>query len=1272
MIIYKRIGRTLCRRQCVRFNTFRSIDRVSADNGIFHRIARSHPDNFLNTSLLDTTKDSSSIFRIQNNDNNILINHFFESLLRNDFLRSRVLLNKLKKRSQRKENVQNVNVYYSCLMLLLAHLLSNPKLINIHNTKLIIDDLDISFNHDYKKEIKIKLVCCLLHSYINVENKALKYSISKYIKSTFKKWGIDSQEYIENFPDAKLLDVYANITGFARVPIRSQPPRANNTIDSFKNDGFLSYKNLCKYIATRFDLFDGSDRIPLYELYDSLSPKNKEEFMEKYHEFNRQKQISIESNCLDLMESPEINKRSNDININRFKLQHSKIVYSWYEINLQALNSIITKINKPNFKCSSEDETALYKYKVYLNLLPKRSIVTLIISNLLSRTLSSELGYVKVSELSNSLGMSFKRLILKDSSLRDIRPYFMKFFHEEDSIVLFSSLINIFMNNCKIPKSCIDSEAFTQSMELIDPSQDVDPLFMENSSSELPSFIWSYLKNHDGPAYKKTGVVKIHPYLLHEFKSYGSLFQSRSLYLPMLCSPKPWTSPVEGGYLSDLKPVINTEDLDTSLVYLNKAHKTGQLKSLYNGLDLLGSTAWAINSSTLKVLNQVMDIGKGFLKIPPSLGLLHISVPEEPKKRDYISMSDFNKASWKYKIEKGKALQDYHAIKSQRIELNLIQDLANAFDKNGDIFYLPHNVDFRGRAYPMVSLLTHYQDDLVRSLLMFWNAKPLGPNGFQWLKYQLAGVYGKDKLSMSERLNFIDTNIELIIDSAENPLEGSMWWKSGEKPWQTLSLCFEIQKIISFSQQKDNKIEDYLCRIPIHQDGSCNGLQHYAALGKDREGGKSVNLFESNPENPVRNDVYTEVLNIVKSNVIKHSQDTGNQYHELANLSLLILSRKVVKQTVMTSVYGVTRHGATLQINNRIRDLIKNFEIRLNDGNDIPLTNAQFSRLKDLNVEIANYLASMVLSSITKLFSGAKLIQDWLLHNCFRIINSFDLETFLALRMDKKNEIDFFNPHLYKPMMWTSMSGFPVIQLYKHTKQKSLPTSLQSIVINKPSKLASIDIRKQLNAVAPNFIHSIDSIHMLMTCIAAKNSNIPFISVHDSFWTLPCDVDELSRLIREQFVRLHCSNIIENMREDMIYTTRNSFQLVYVNTKENEKFTKELNNLRSKYFDEPFKFTKKNYNRILYHELKIQAKNYEDFETPLQLLDKFNPRLYFKSKSSSKHLSIYDYEGYDQPESHVTLSKAFVPILVPVKILNKPPTGTLDINRVLDSVYFFS
>jgi DNA-directed RNA polymerase len=36
-----------------------------------------------------------------------------------------------------------------------------------------------------------------------------------------------------------------------------------------------------------------------------------------------------------------------------------------------------------------------------------------------------------------------------------------------------------------------------------------------------------------------------------------------------------------------------------------------------------------------------------------------------------------------------------------------------------------------------------------------------------------------------------------------------------------------------------------------------------------------------------------------------------------------------------------------------------------------------------------------------------------------------------------------------------------------------------------------------------------------------NQKNIEFASVHDSFWTHPCDVDILNEVLRETFVELH-------------------------------------------------------------------------------------------------------------------------------------------------------
>ena len=92
-----------------------------------------------------------------------------------------------------------------------------------------------------------------------------------------------------------------------------------------------------------------------------------------------------------------------------------------------------------------------------------------------------------------------------------------------------------------------------------------------------------------------------------------------------------------------------------------------------------------------------------------------------------------------------------------------------------DTFYLPHNLDFRGRAYPIPPHLSHIGDDLSRGLLQFEEAKPLGVRGLRWLKIHLANLYGYDKANFDERVLWVEQHIADIYDSAEKPLEVSFF-----------------------------------------------------------------------------------------------------------------------------------------------------------------------------------------------------------------------------------------------------------------------------------------------------------------------------------------------------------------------------------------------------------------------------------------------------------------------------------------------------------------
>lgn len=105
----------------------------------------------------------------------------------------------------------------------------------------------------------------------------------------------------------------------------------------------------------------------------------------------------------------------------------------------------------------------------------------------------------------------------------------------------------------------------------------------------------------------------------------------------------------------------------------------------------------------------------------------------------------------------------------------------------------------------------------------------------------------------------------------------------------------------------------FVSHLPTHQDGTCNGLQHYAALGGDKAGAAQVNLEPS--DRPA--DIYTAVANAVIEEVNRDSE-AGNP---VAKMLQGKITRKVVKQPVMTNVYGVTFFGAKAQVKKQLMEI---------------------------------------------------------------------------------------------------------------------------------------------------------------------------------------------------------------------------------------------------------------------------------------------------------------------------------------------------------------
>lgn len=1059
-------------------------------------------------------------------------------------------------------------VYLQCLDLFSTHLQHSGR--NLPDIKFVADELH-AFNKDDKlvQTIASKLVSCLSQLHLK-PLRALEFAIEEFTSFLKHKYVITP------------------------LTTRVSPKSIDNALGDFDD--------LCNYIKS--SRFPTTDSRPLYKVFRSLPPQQKAEFMDNYMEHNHQRQLLVEASCGSLV------KHSG-----QEKSQNNQLLDTWVEQLSEALNT---------------KDDVLLTYAGILDILPRKTVASIVVTNIHSLSVRAERGYCKLLVVVDRIIAAFNSLVLSQPKVDHLRRHYLEFFTKEDGFKLFSHLVKIAIEVCTIPPQMIH-QSFDKSASYL---EDINGF---EGNRKYHAFANNVIKSPDTVTYRKIGTITPHPFLSFEYMAKDLLPETTSVLLPMLVPARPWSSPTEGGYLGNLQPILHSEFTAKSLEYMNRANATSQLQSVYSGLDYLGTQAWAINSKMLEVVNMAMKEKNGMLEIVPPLNSINVEIPRKPKRDDYDSDKDYQRAKKRHYKERKHILQKFHNLKGLRVEMETLVKAARAFAANGDMFYLPHQLDFRSRAYPMVSLLSHYQGDLVRSLMMFWHSQKLEKHGADWLKYQLAANYGKDKLNMQDRLAFVDENMHSILSSANNPFT-EKWWQKAEKPWQTLSLCFEIQKLHDFVT-KGNQVSEYYCHIPISLDGSCNGLQHYAALGADQDGGESVNLVPNSKNE--RQDVYSAVLDIVESKVINNTEGESGL---LIDMAKSVLSRKLIKQTVMTSVYGVTSFGATAQIEDRIGDLVASDKL----NPDLRKSIEAHKR------KLAQYLSGKVLDSISELFKGAKRLQDWLLKNCFRVISSWDAATVQSLEKNRI-EVDFLSNEYYRPMMWTSISGFPVVQLYLKPQVHVLNTSLQGFSLHKWTKPAPVAVKRQMNGVAPNFIHSLDSVHMFMTCLAAKSEGLSFVAVHDSFWTHSKDIDRLSELIREEFVRLYSTPIVELLFEDMQNTVRNSYQLVWVENKTNELLVKSLCRIRGL-----AKHTKDSINKALRSEL--------DNNQAIELLVKeYQPQVFHLQKGR-----MVNYETGIAAKDTTGGIKAWTPFFVKVKLAPPPAKGDLRIEEVKKSMYFFS
>jgi len=574
-----------------------------------------------------------------------------------------------------------------------------------------------------------------------------------------------------------------------------------------------------------------------------------------------------------------------------------------------------------------------------------------------------------------------------------------------------------------------------------------------------------------GRRLRKYLFVEFHPSVLKELHKRHELLQTSVLvYRPMVSLPEDHTLISSGGY-------IHT-NLRKPVVQRYKSNFFGTKKRDQNRSEPSQKVLDGLNH-TMKtewsVNTKVEEVMTTMFENNSGLANLpYFDFEEfmfnEPYPKDG---SKEQQAKWcQYREEAwGEWYKQEQARGRMLVRLALARDLSKQ-----DFFYHVYTLDFRGRAYTACELLSPQSSDFDRGLIMFANRRELTPSGLYWLKINLANLFDQDKIPFSDRVKWVDDNWEMLERIAEDPYSNKEWVddsKKKNKSFQRLAAVLDITA------------GDGCSSIPVQLDGKCNGNQHWSAIMKDP---KIAGLTSVSP-NSKPQDLYQYVADITTDLCLKF-RDSNEWFDLFLTQWNDAIDRKVTKRSTMCEPYGLTFYG--------IQRYIKT------EGHlDWIPKEKRGAAITELSRAIKNSL-DLSLSEPNK---GKRYLKDI---------------------VSKANELN-------KHVVWTTPSGFKVVHHYNKNKtRRSLSKLYSTKELTFFVRTKDVDERAALQAIAPNYIHSLDAAHMFNTLYRMLNNFIYDVCmIHDSYGCHANDVEKMRVFINEEFYYIHKDNQLEIFRKDI-------------------------------------------------------------------------------------------------------------------------------------------
>lgn len=557
------------------------------------------------------------------------------------------------------------------------------------------------------------------------------------------------------------------------------------------------------------------------------------------------------------------------------------------------------------------------------------------------------------------------------------------------------------------------------------------------------------------------------------------------ILMPMVVRPRRWRNPRTGGYLNRLhgQRLIKNEDRE----YQGSLFHT-DLSLVYDAVNHIQETPWRINKAVLAVMREVWDGGGLLGGLPPREDL-----PLPPKPHD-IETNEEALKTWKR--DAAITYEENARLYSKRLAVQQRLWMAEKFVEEAAIWF-PHSLDFRGRIYPMPTTELHPQgSDASKALLEFAHGLPMGPTGGYWLAVHIANLFGVDKVSFKDRVEWTYAHSAELIDSALNPLDGDRFWTTADDPWMALAAAIDFAGFLSEG-------EGYVSHLPIPLDGSNSGLQHFSAMLRDPVGAAAVNLTVSDHPQDVYDAVGRRAQAVVDQEpTITYTVGHGEEAREVTIENPWRngkVTRKIAKRPTMTFVYSATRFGMQEMILETLRDLDAEHGEPYLGGAD--------------NYHASVYLSHILFEAVSGVVKAASGAMGW-------------LRSVAKVASDAQ-----------APIRWTAPDGLPILQAYRETLGNAVEVHWQGkrMTVMLRYDGSRLSPRSQANGLAPNFVHSLDGAHLRAVARAAKAAGIDYLAViHDSFATHAANTDRLVGILRETFVAQYEPDVLSRFRQEIV------------------------------------------------------------------------------------------------------------------------------------------